>query len=73
MKKIMIIINSTMGLISFRKELLSEIINQGYKIVIVIPKEKENNELEGLKVDIRTVSLNRRGKNPFSDIKLYKK
>ena len=72
MKKIMIIINSTMGLIGLRKELLSEIINQGYKIVIVIPKEKENNELEGLKVDIRTVSLNRRGKNPFSDIKLYK-
>ena len=73
MKKVLILANSCMGLLSFRKELLEALIAKGYNVVVSLPDESRNKEVEaiGCKV-IPVISLSRRGKNPFKDYSLLK-
>ncbi len=71
MPKALILANSSSGLYDFRNELLVELMNNNYEIVISLPDNDKVKELsqEGCKV-IHT-DINRRGVNPVQDLTLF--
>lgn len=70
--KILIFANNDAGLLSFRQEVVTTLINKGYEVIVSVPKGNRINEIEslGCKVDISNIS--RRGMNPIEDLKLLK-
>ncbi len=71
--KVLVLANLDIGLYRFRKELLERLLADGNTVYISLPKGDLIPELEKLGcVYIRT-EFNRRGMNPFADIKLMKK
>jgi UDP-N-acetylglucosamine:LPS N-acetylglucosamine transferase len=79
MKKVLILANNAVGLYNFRFELICELIKQGLEVYFAVPESLEHKKVRliinaGAKY-IHTY-MNRRGSNPFEDIKLiirYKK
>lgn len=71
--KILLLANNCSGLLSFRKEVVEEFINQGFDVIVHLPYDERIKELErlGCKV-ICSKNLVRKGKNPFKDISLYR-
>lgn len=73
MNKILILSNSAGGLYSFRIELIVELLNQGHDVYFVVPQPAENKKV---KLIVNTgakhiqIEMNRRGKNPFGELKL---
>lgn len=72
MKKILILANSSSGLYRFRKDLIEELIKQGYKIYVSVPYEKLLEPLERMGCKFIDISIDRRGINPIKDLKLIK-
>lgn len=75
MKKILILANNDVGLYKFRKELISKLV-QEYKVYISLPYGDFVSQLEMLGCEFIETPINRRGTNPFTDLKLlwhYKK
>lgn len=76
MKKILILANSAGGLYNFRCELITELINQGYDVYFAVPESTGNKKVK-LLIDIGAeyiqTHMDRRGTNPFEDLKLIKK
>ena len=72
MKSILVIANSLGGLYTFRKEVISAIIKDGYRVVIASPHDLE--ERESFFVDLGCVfefyDVDRHGTNPIRDFKL---
>lgn len=70
--RILILSNSSGGLLSFRKELLEAMKEQGYEVIISVPYNKQNFAWFG-KNDYEVVAtdVDRRGLNIFKDIKLF--
>lgn len=70
--KVLILANNAGGLLSFRQELVSAMINRGYEVTVSVPKDNRIDEIKalGCKVDIAEIS--RRGVNPMEDLKLLK-
>lgn len=70
MKKVLILANSTVGLYSFRNELVLELLKK-YDTTACVPDDTNEEILksEGLKI-IKT-PINRRGMNPIQDIGLF--
>ena len=69
-KKVLIFVNHDLVIYNFRKELVEELIEKGFEVVISSP---EGNRLsyfikKGCKV--RIIKMDRKTKNPFKDIKL---
>lgn len=62
--------NSGMGLYKFRKELIEELISNGNQVSISVPKDEYADRLRGLGCNLVEVYINRRSKNPFSDLQL---
>lgn len=71
--KILLLANSCGGLLSFRREVVEEFINQGFEIVVHIPFDTRIKELEdiGCRV-VCSKNLVRKGKNPFKDLFLLR-
>lgn len=69
-KKVMIITNSLGGLYSFRKELIQEMINNNYKVVIIAPENERALFFESLGCKYIELIMDRRSTNPVSDLKL---
>ncbi|WP_029231909.1 glycosyltransferase family 4 protein [Butyrivibrio sp. VCB2006] len=71
MPKALILANSSSGLYDFRNELLLRLLKEGYEVVISLPDDLKNKELneEGCRV-IHT-DINRRGVNPIQDMALF--
>lgn len=69
-KTVVIIANSSSGLYGFRGELIQEIIKKGHRVIALTPFNGKIEELEELGVEVRQISMERRGINPFKDIKL---
>lgn len=69
MKKILILANSSSGLYDFRNELVEDLLKK-YEVTVSLPDDVKTDKLadEGCKV-VHT-PINRRGVNPFEDIKL---
>lgn len=76
MKKIAIICNSLVGLMSFRKELLEKLIEKKYNVTVVAPEYKFSKDLKKMGIKFIPVEMESRGTNPIKDLKLiltYKK
>lgn len=70
MKKVLILTNSINGLYSFRRELMQELISQGYKVNISAPNDTRTSYFEKIRCNMIDTPINRRGVNPISDMKL---
>ena len=73
LKKVLILTNNALGLYNFRFELICELIKRGYEVHVAVPETLEHNKVQlitdaGAKY-IHT-PINRRGTNPFEDLKL---
>lgn len=69
-KKIAIIINNDIGLYNFRKELLERLIQKKYKVIILLPKGEKIKDLQRMGCIFEELYIDRRGTNPFKDLKL---
>lgn len=69
--RLLILSNNAEGLYLFRKELIKSFIDNGYDVILAIPKDKREKELYQLGCKIYHVDLERRGKNPIHDLKLF--
>ena len=67
-KKILILANKCTGLLSFRREVVEALIRQPFEVVVHLPDDKRLNEIKelGCKV-VRSINLERKGKNPLRD------
>lgn len=76
MKKIMIICNYLVGLMSFRKELIEKLLKEKNEVIILAPKHKFSVDFEKMGCTFIPVEMESRGTNPIKDLKLmndYKK
>lgn len=69
-KTIAIIINNDIGLYNFRKELLEQLLGKKYKIHLLLPNGERIKELQAMGCLFHELSIDRRGTNPFRDLKL---
>lgn len=75
-KKILFLSNHFHTLHAFRKEMIKEMLNQGYELYLSLPKSDDNKYFEDLGCHIIETKIDRRGVNPIKDIQLirfYKK
>ncbi|SFC10762.1 galacturonosyltransferase [Alkalibacterium subtropicum] len=70
MSKVLILSNFGMGLYKFRKELLKELIDQGHNVYVSLPDDDYIPLLKSMGCNYIESNLDRRGKNPISDIRL---
>ncbi|MGH2016811.1 glycosyltransferase family 4 protein [Aerococcus urinaeequi] len=68
--KVLILANSGIGLYKFRKELLLKLIAEGHQVYISIPDESFVKEFENIGCLLKRIPMERRGTNPFKDLKL---
>jgi len=76
MKKVMIVCNYLVGLISFRKELLEELLKRKYIVTVVAPNHEFSKKVESIGCKFIPVEFDSRGTNPIKDLiltKTYKK
>ena len=76
MKKIMIVCNYLVGLVSFRKELLEKLLKGKNEVIVVAPDDKLSKNIIDMGCTFIPVEMESRGTNPIKDIKLintYKK
>lgn len=71
MKKIVILSNHHMYTYNFRKEIIEAFLNKGHKVHLVLPYGEKVDKLIELGCEFTNISLDRRGKNIFSEIKLF--
>lgn len=72
MKKVMIVCNYLVGLISFRKELLERLLEEKNEVIVLAPSHKYSKDIEKMGCKFILVEMELRGTNPIKDIKLYK-
>ncbi|PFD93366.1 glycosyltransferase family 1 protein [Bacillus thuringiensis] len=70
MEKILILANNDVGLYKFRKEFIQELIDQGNKIFISLPNGPFVQPLIDMGCTFIETKVDRRGINPFTDLKL---
>lgn len=68
--RILILANNSGGLYGFRKELMQELIIQGYEIYASTPFDNYIDELVQLGIQLIETKISRRSMNPISDLKL---
>jgi galacturonosyltransferase len=76
MKKVLFLANHFITLYSFRKELISRLVNEGHDVYLSLPESEDNKFFVDLGCKIVPTEIDRRGVNPFKDVKLirfYKK
>lgn len=81
--KILMLANNDVGLYKFRKELIQELLCPGLyikgrntepcKVFVSIPEGEFTEEIEGLGCEVINTFVDRRGMNPFKDLKLLNK
>lgn len=70
MRRVMIICNSLMGLISFRKELIESLVNDKNEVLVVAPSDDLSEVLIKMGCIFIPVEMESRGTNPLHDLKL---
>lgn len=70
MKRILVLANFDVGLYKFRKELLQELIDRGNEVYISLPDGELVQNLEKMGCKFINTSVDRRGINPKTDVKL---
>lgn len=69
-KKVLILANNDVGLYNFRKELLEQLVEQGCEVYISLPYGEKVEPLKRLGCIYINTPMQRRGTNPFTDLKL---
>jgi galacturonosyltransferase len=70
MSKVLILTNYDVGLYNFRRELLERLINEGHDVYISLPYGPRVDDLTKLGCNFIETSIDRRGANPFKDLRL---
>lgn len=70
MKKVLILANNDVGLYNFRKELLEKLLDEKYEVYISLPGGKRVEDLKKLGCKFIDTSIDRRGVNLITDLKL---
>lgn len=69
-KKILILSNHFITLYNFRKELIQKLVDSGHEVFISIPKSPDNEIFKNMGCKIINTTIDRRGINPLTDLKL---
>ena len=69
-KDILILANNSGGLYRFRKELMQELMNNGYEVYASTPFDDNVEDLKNLNIHLIETNINRRGMNPIKDFSL---
>lgn len=70
MKKVIILSNHHAYTYNFRKEVIQKLIEENFKVYVVLPYGEKVELLKGMGCEFIDLPLDRRGKNPFTDLKL---
>lgn len=70
-RKVLILANYFGTVYKFRKELIEELINLGYEVIVSVPYRQEVEKIRNMGVKIIETDIDRKSINPFKDIKLY--
>lgn len=72
MSKVLFLANHFITLFSFRKELINKLVEEGHDVYLSLPVSDDNKYFEDLGCNIVPTEIDRRGVNPFKDLKLIK-
>lgn len=72
MSRILFLGNHFISLYATRKELIGKLCNDGHEVYLSLPESKDNEYFENLGCKIIPTEMDRRGVNPFKDLKLIK-
>ncbi len=79
-KTIAIVINTSWNIYNFRLGLLSALRDEGYRLVLIAPRDDYSQKLVDLGFEYHEIKINNKGTNPFQDLllvwrfsRLYKK
>ncbi|MEQ3499763.1 glycosyltransferase family 4 protein [Tenacibaculum sp. SSH1-16] len=65
-----ILLNTSWYIYNFRKKLIKKILEEGYNVVAIAPKDEYSKKLVDLGCDFEHVKMDSKSKNPIKDIKL---
>ena len=65
-----IVINTSWNVYNFRLGLLSALSNDGYRIVVIAPRDDYSQKLMDMGFDYYNININSKGVSPLEDIKL---
>ena len=68
---ILILTNSDSGLYDFRKEVLTALVEKGYRVVVSVPAGNYRTRIQNLGCEYVETAFNRRGMNPIKDASLF--
>lgn len=69
-KKILILANSASGLCSFRLELVTRLVAEGYRVLVSVPVDPCVPDIEAAGATVLPILIERRGTNPLKDLQL---
>ena len=69
-KRILFLAQHFITLYSFRRELIEKLCKEGHEVFLSIPPSDENKFFEDIGCKIVLTEIDRRGMNPFNDLKL---
>ncbi|WP_053181381.1 glycosyltransferase family 4 protein [Sunxiuqinia dokdonensis] len=70
MKKIAILLNTSWYIYNFRRNLIKELIKNGFQVTAIAPFDEYSSKLEELGCDFHPLGIDSKSKNPFYDISL---
>lgn len=70
MKKVLFVGNNEIGLYNFREEVITNFVKKGFNVIVCCPFEKKEQEFQQMGCKTIDTLIDRRGKNPFTDLKL---
>ncbi|MBF4396096.1 glycosyltransferase, partial [Vibrio anguillarum] len=80
MKRVVITSNTSWYLYNFRKNTINSLLNSGYVVVTIAPKDDYSEKLQDLGAEYHHIAIDQGGTNPvkdivtfFSFVKLYRK
>ena len=71
MKTILLLANNDVGVYLFRKEIIEDLVREGYKIYVALPKGNLISKIQELGCYYIQTPIDRRKTNPFKDAKLF--
>ena len=72
MSRVLFLSNHFITLYSFRKELINRLLEDGHEVFLSLPEDPDNKYFEDIGCNIVLTEMDRRGVNPFKDLKLIK-
>ncbi len=70
-KRLIIVSNSSLSVINFRGQLIKQLINENFQVLVIVPKNEFSsifeNKILQLGATVSTITLDRAGLNPFRD------